>query len=158
MCSKWCVSSVPKPDKDDAFFVCFAVAVGVLQVNEFGAVGDVGSSVHIRHDSGGNQQPVGEHSRGIGLAITVFIFQHQDFVGRFLSWFNVRIDLAAGDPQSPLRVEVHLNGFGNLRVARVQVHLEPVGDDERLAFQFRVGIRNVLQITLSDRWESRPKN
>src|SRR5262249_10218925 len=61
-----------------------------------------------------------------------------------------RVKLARGHPESPLRVEVHLDRLGQQRVGREQVHLEAWRDDERLALQFGVGVRH-LGIALGDR-------
>ena len=64
------MSSVPKPERTTRRRVGLAVAVGVLEVDQFGAVGDVGAAV-ARLDAGGDQQAVGEDGGLVGLAVAV---------------------------------------------------------------------------------------
>ena len=75
----WCVSSVPKPESTTRLLVGLAVAVGVLEVEQLGAVGDVGAAV-ARLDAGGDQQAVGEDGGLVGLAVAVGVFEDEDLV------------------------------------------------------------------------------
>ena len=70
----WWVSSVPKPERTTRRRVGLAVAVGVLEVEQLGAVGDVGPAV-ARLDAGGDQQAVGEDGGLVGLAVAVGVFE-----------------------------------------------------------------------------------
>ena len=56
--------------EDDPAGVGLAVAVGVLEVEQFGAVGDVDAAV-ARLDAGRDQQAVGEDGGLVGLAVAV---------------------------------------------------------------------------------------
>ena len=125
--------------EDDARLVGLAVAVGVLEVQQLGAVGDVGAAV-ARLDAGRDQQAVGEDGGLVGPAVAVAVFEDQDLVVGDLARLDLRIDLGAGDPEPARGVEVHLDRLGDQRVGREQVDLEAVGDDERLALDLRVGI------------------
>ena len=75
----WWVSSVPKPGEDDAAGVGLAVAVGVLEVQQFGAVGDVDAAVSGL-EAGGDEQTVGEDRGLVGPAVVVGVFEDQDLV------------------------------------------------------------------------------
>ena len=65
--------------EDDAGRVGLAVAVGVFEVQELGAVGHVGTAV-AGLDAGGDQQPAGEDGRRVGPAVVVAILDDQHLV------------------------------------------------------------------------------
>ena len=113
-----------KSRKDDARTVGFAVAVGVAKVQQFGAVGDIDSSV-ARSNSRRNHQPVGKDTDSICLSCSLRIGNYQDLVIGFLSRLDLRIDLRRGHPQIAGGVEVYLNRLGQQRVRREQIDLEP---------------------------------
>ena len=142
----WCVSSVPKPESRIFFLSALPSRFVSLKVDEFRAVGDIRPAV-ARLNAGGDEQPIREYGRLVGLAVVVAVLEHDDLVVRLLARLDLRIDLARRDPEPALRIEVHLDRFGQQRIGRVQVHLEPRRDDERLAFQFRIGVRH-LGVTL----------
>ena len=73
------MSSVPKPERTTRRRVGLAVAVGVVEVEQLGAVGDVGAAV-AGLDPGGDQQPVGEDGGLVGLAVAVGVFEDHDLV------------------------------------------------------------------------------
>ena len=123
----------------DAGLVGLAVAVGVLEVEQLGAVGDVRTAV-ARLDAGGDQQAAGEDRGLVGPAVAVAVLDDEDLVVGDLPRLDLRIDLRAGDPEPAGGVEVHLDRLGDDRVGREQVDLEAVGHDERLALDLRVGI------------------
>ena len=109
------------------------------QVEQLGAVGDVGAAV-AGLDAGGDEQAVGEDGRLVGLAVAVGVFEDEDLVVRLLARLDLRVDLARRDPEPALRVEVHLDRLGEQRVGGEEVDLEPRRDDERLALELRVGV------------------
>jgi hypothetical protein len=111
-------------------------------VDQLRAVGDVRPAV-ARLDAGGDQEAVGEHGGLVGLAVAGGVFEDDDLVVGLLAGLDLRVGLARGDPEPALRVEVHLDRLGQQRVGGEEVHLEPFGEDERLAFQFRVGVRHL---------------
>ena len=92
------MSSVPKPDRTTRRAVGLAVAVGVRQVQQVGAVGDVDAAV-AGLDAGGNEQAVGEDGGLVGLAVAVGVFEDDDLVVGLLARLDLRIDLAARDPE-----------------------------------------------------------
>ena len=133
----------------DPRFVGFAVAVGVPQVNEVGAVGDVRAAI-ARRDAGGDQQAVGEHRRLVGLAVVIGVFEHEDLVRRGLTRLDLRIDFAGGDPEPSLGVEVHLDRLRHHRIGGPEVDFEAIGHHKCAAFNLGIGWRNVLQIPLAE--------
>ena len=133
------MSSVPKPESTTRGCVGLAVAVGVLEVEQFGAVGDIGAAV-ARLDAGGDQQAVGEDRGLVGLAVAVGVFEDEDLVVGLLPRLDLGIDLRAGDPEPPRGVEIHLDRLGEQRVGGEQVDLEAVGHLERLPLDLGVGI------------------
>jgi hypothetical protein len=80
--------------------------------------------------------------------VPVAVFDHQDLVGRWLPGGDMGIDLAAGDPESPLGVEIHLDRLRQQRVGRVEIDFKPVGNLERASLEFRVGVGDVFQVPL----------
>ena len=101
--------------EDDAAHVGLAVAVGVLQVQQLGALRDIHAAVAGR-EAGGDEHVLGEDGGFVGFARALGVFEDDDFVVRGLAGFDLRIDLAAGDPEAALRVEVDLDGLGEVRV------------------------------------------
>ena len=120
------MSSVPKPERTTRRLVGLAVAVGVLEVEQLGAVGDVGAAV-AGLDAGGDQQAVGEDGGLVGLAVAVGVFEDDDLVVGLLARLDLRIDLADATQSRPCGVEVHLDRLGEQRVGGEEVDLEPVG-------------------------------
>src|SRR5262249_21153150 len=125
--------------KDDSLVIRLFARPAGAQVNKFGTIGDVCPAV-TRLDTCGNQQPVGEDGGLVRLAVAVGIFEDNDLVVGNLPRLDLRVDLAGGDPQAALGVEVHLNRLGEERVGGEEVDLEPFGEDEALALQFRIGV------------------
>ena len=119
----WCVSSVPKPESTTRCLSALPSPSVSLRWTQLGAVGDVGAAV-ARLDAGGDQQAVGEDGRLVGLAVAVGVFEDDDLVVGLLARLDLRIDLAARDPEPALRVEVHLDRLGQQRVGGEQVDLE----------------------------------
>ena len=137
-----------KPREHDPPLVGLAIAVGVGQVQQLGAVRDVRAAIAGGH-AGGDEQAIGKNSGLVGLAVAVGVFEHQHLVVRLLAWGDLRIDLARGHPQASGRIEVDLNRLGQQRIGRVEIDLEPIGHDERLPLDLGIGIGNVAQVILS---------
>ena len=131
--------------EDDLARVGLAVAVEVGQVEQLGAVGDVGAAV-ARLDPGGDQELVGEDGGLVGLAVVVGVLEDHDLVVGHLARLDLGVDLGAGDPKPPEGVEVHLDRLGQQRVGGEEVDLEPLGHLERGALGLGVGVddRHVL--------------
>ena len=127
--------------EDDAAAVGLAVAVGVGHVQQFGAVGDIRPAV-ARLDSRRNEEAVGEDLRAVGNTVSILILKHQNLVVGNLARLDLRVDFGANDPEPPLRVEVHLDRFGEHGVGGVEIDLEAVGHDERLALNLGIGVGN----------------
>ena len=126
-----------------------SITVGVAEMDELGAVGDIRAAV-TRLDAGGNQQAIGEDAGLVRLTIAVAIFQDDDPIVGHLAGENLRIDLGAGHPQSAGRVEVHLDRLGDQRIRGVERDFKTVGNLKRLPLELRIGGRNVLELTLSE--------
>ena len=127
--------------EDDAALIGFAVAIGVGQVYEVGAVGDVNAAI-ARFQAGWDEQAVRENGHFVGAAGTLGIFEDNDLVVGLLAWLDLRVSLAASDPEPAASVEVHLDRLGQQRIGREKVDLEAVGDLKGLPFQLRVGVRH----------------
>ena len=136
--------------KDHPLVVSLAITISIRQVQQLRTGPDIGPAV-TDLDSGRNQQTIREHSRLVSHAISVGVFQHEDLVVGRGTRGDLRIDLAAGNPQTPLSVEVHVNRLGDQRITREEVNLKPLRKNERGAFEFRIGVRDFLQFTLSER-------
>ena len=115
--------------EDDAALVGLAVAVGVAEVEEFGALGDVGAAVAGR-DAGGNEQAVGEDRGFVGAAGASGVFEDDDLVGGGLAGLDLRINLGAGDPEAAGRVEVHVDRFIQQGIFGPERDLKGVVDGE----------------------------
>src|SRR3989454_7835840 len=123
-----------KTAQDDATLVGFVVAVGVLQMQQLGALANVRAAVP-QFDSGGDHQTVREDSRFVAAPVAIGVFEDEHLVVWHLTGFNLRIDRAADDPQPPARVEAHLNWFDNaVLLRREEIDRKTVGDLERSQF------------------------
>ncbi len=89
-----------KPAQHDPPLVRPSIAIAVFQVEQSRAFGDVRGMRTIGNDTRGNQQSIGKHRAAVGDSVTVGISQHNDLVVGFLTRLDLRVDLAAGDPQS----------------------------------------------------------
>ncbi len=88
----------PEPAKHHSPRIRFAVTVGIPQQQQPRPFGDITSISPDRGDAGRDQQPVGEHRVPVDAAVSVGVFQHDDLVIGHLPRFDLRINLAAGDP------------------------------------------------------------
>src|SRR5262245_20493530 len=86
----------------------FAIAVGVFEKQQFGAVADVGASVS-EFEAGGNHQAVSKHGGLVAAPVAVGVFEDEQFVVRHLSRLNLWINRASNDPQASARIEANLN-------------------------------------------------
>ena len=113
--------------EERSFAVGFQIAVLVGEVQQFGAIGDVRPAV-ARFDAGRNQQAVGEDVRLVGPAVAVGVFEHDDLVVGRLARLDLRIGLARGDPEPPLRIKVHLDRLRQQRIGGVEIDLQPLAE------------------------------
>src|SRR5207248_8587192 len=119
----------------------FSIAVGILQEQQFGAVADIRAAI-AQFDAGWNHQVVGKDRGPVAPPVAIGVFQDEHLVVRRLSRFDLWIDRAADDPQSPTRVEANLDRFHDAVLFRgEEIHLEAVGDLE--GGQFGGGILRV---------------
>src|SRR5205814_8714948 len=121
----------------DMLFVRLAIAIGVLEIKQLVAGGDVTSAVAVGQNADGNEQTVGEHGGFVGLAVAVGVFEHDDRIGGGLAGFDLRIDFRTGDPEPALGVPVHLNRLVQLRVFGPATGVETIG-----AFASRYALRS----------------
>src|SRR5213596_1339004 len=123
-----------KTAQDNATLIGFVVAVGILQMQQFGALPDVRAAIP-QFDASGNHQTVGEDSRFVATPVAIGVFEDEHFVIWHLARFNLWIDRAADDPQPPARVEAHLNRFNDAVLLRGEkVGRKTIGDIERGQF------------------------
>src|SRR5439155_22200713 len=141
-----------KTAQDDTTLVGFVVAVGVFQVQQLGALGDVRAAI-TQFDASGNHQTVRENSRFVAAPVAIGVFEDEYFVVWHLAGFNLRIDRAADHPQPPARVEAHLDRFDYAVFLRCEkVDRKTISDVER--GQFGGGIVRVR----GDRVSSKHQN
>src|SRR6516225_5730487 len=74
-----------------------AGSLGRLQMNELGAIGDVGAAV-AGFDSGGDKQPIGEDGDFVRFTFALGILQDDNFVVGLLARNNLGIDFTACHP------------------------------------------------------------
>ncbi len=139
-----------EPGEDDAAAVGLAVAVGVAEVEQLGAVGDVGAAV-AGLDAGRDEQAVGEDGGPVGAAVAVAVLEDEHPVVGLLAGRDLGIHLGADDPEPSLRIEVHLDRLGQHGVGREQVDLEPLGHLERLPLDLGVRVGDLAQPALGER-------
>ena len=126
------MSSVPKPESTTRRRVGLAAGLRPDEMQQVRAVGDVDAAV-ARFDAGRNEQTVGEDGGLVGLAVALGVFEDDDFVVGLLARLDLRIRLAARDPEPAGGVEVHLNRLGQQRIGGEEIDLEAVGELERFA-------------------------
>jgi hypothetical protein len=83
--------------EDNAARIGLAVSVGVLEMQQLGAIHNVGPTVPRDH-SGWNQQSIRKDRGLISLAIMIRIFEDQYFVVRSFAGLDMGVDLTAGNP------------------------------------------------------------
>ena len=130
-----------KPAQHHASLVRFSIAVGILQEQQFGAVTDIRAAI-AQFDPGWNHQAVGKDGGPVAPPVAIGVFKDEHLVVRRLSRFDLWIDRAADDPQSPTLVEANLDRFHDTVLFRgEEIDLEAVGDLE--GGQFGGGILRV---------------
>ena len=118
-----------EPAEHAAHVVGLAVAGGVGEVEQIGALADVATAV-AGENAGGNEQALGKDGGGIGLTVAGGVAENDDFVVGGLADFDLRVNLRAGDPQVAVGVEVHLGRLVEQRVFRPQGDFIAVGHRE----------------------------
>ena len=111
----------PEAGEDDAAAVGDFVAVRVLEVQELGRVRDVHRQVRhavVRRDAGRNQQVVGEHRRDVGAAVAVRVLEDVDLICSLFARLDLRVQARAHHPETPGRIEVHVDRLAQLRARR----------------------------------------
>ena len=116
-----------KPGCDHLAFVRLAVAVGVLEMQQFRALPHVHAAVS-RLNAGRDQQVVREHSRLVRLAVVVGVLQNDHLIGSHLAGKNLWVHLRTGHPQPAPGIKVHLDRLGQVRVLREELDLQPVSE------------------------------
>ncbi len=106
-----------KAGEHNARGISLAVAVGVFQVQELGAVGDIRAAV-ARLDARGNQEALRKNGRPVGPAVVVAVFDDEHLVVGDGARLDLGVNLGAGDPEPAGRVEVDLQRLGDQGVGR----------------------------------------
>ena len=138
-----------EPAQHNPRLIGFAVAVGILEMQQFGAVRHIDPAIP-RFDPGGNQQSFGKDRGFVRDSIAVGIFQNQNLIRRLLSRCNLRINLGSGNPEPALGIKIHLNRLMNPRICREQVDFEPFRQHKRFPFFFGIRNRNLFQFPLGE--------
>src|SRR5262245_53562895 len=108
-------------------------------MDQVGAVGDVDAAV-AGLQSSRNEQSVGEDGDLVGLAGALAVFEDDDLVVGLLAGLDLRVGLAARQPEPAGGVPVHLDRLVQERIGGEEVDLKAVGDLERLAFDLGIGV------------------
>ena len=124
--------------EQDFTAVRLAVTVSILHEQQFSGVRHVDPAV-LRPDAGGDEQTLIKDGAFVGLAVVVGVLDDENPVSLTLTWLDVRIDGAAGDPQSALCIPCHLDGLGHHWFGSKQVDLHAIGDLERGKFLGGIG-------------------
>ncbi|MDB6125293.1 MAG: hypothetical protein JWQ71_4286 [Pedosphaera sp.] len=122
--------------KDDALLVGLAIAIGVLEMKEFGALADIDAAI-ARFDAGGDEQAIGEDGGFIDFAHALGVFENENLVVGFVPRFDLGINRGADNPETSKGIEVHLNGLGEQRAFGVKADFKSGSD-----FEFRQGLRS----------------
>src|SRR3954466_3943850 len=77
----------------------FTVAVGVLEMQQLGALRDVHSAVS-NLEAGGDQESIRKNGRLVGVARAGRVLEHDDFVSGGLARLDLRIELRARNPET----------------------------------------------------------
>ena len=93
--------------------VCAVVAVGVLEEQDVGAVGDQHAAVP-ELEPGRVVQVLGEDRRAVGAAVAVDVLEDHELVVHRLARLPVGVGRPASDPEAPARVPGHLHRVGEL--------------------------------------------
>lgn len=91
------------------FLVGDVVSVGVLIEKDVGGLRDVAAAIG-ELDAGGEVEAVGEDGGFVGFAVTVGVFEDDDFVVGLLPGFELGVGPGAGDPEAAAGVPLHVNG------------------------------------------------
>ena len=96
--------------EDEALPGGFAIAVGVLEMEQLGALGDVESAI-AKFDPTGHEEALDEFFELIGLAIVVGVLADEDVIVGLFAGFDLRVAEGAGDPEAAALVPAHLDGL-----------------------------------------------
>ena len=139
-----------------------AVGVRVRKVQEFGAGADKDAAEIVRRDAGGDEESVGDDTGDVGDAVTIGVFQEDDFVvaggGAELGGISghlcgevfrvhLRVGVGGRDPEAAGGVPVHVDRLLEERVlgeecdAQAVGHLELRGGQGGTDLELRRGLR-----------------
>ena len=122
--------------EDDALGVGFVIAVGVFEVEEFGALGDVEATV-AEFDAAGHEEAFDELVKLVGFAVAVGVLADEDVVVGFFAGFDLGVADGAGDPEAAAFVPAHLDGFDDaIGLGGEEIDGEALHDGERGEFFF----------------------
>lgn len=116
--------------EDDGALISFAIAIGVLQVDELGGFRDVDSPI-AKLESHGDEEAFGEAVELVSAAVAIGVFANEDVVTRTKAGCDVRIGGNADDPEPAAVVPAHLYGLHDaIGFAGEEVDLEAIGNFE----------------------------
>ena len=100
------------------------VAVGILEEENVGGLGDVATAVS-QLDPGRHVETVGEDGGLVGLAVAVGILEYDDLVVGHLARLQLGIGPGTGHPKASAGIPSHVNGVGQHGLLGEEVHLVP---------------------------------
>jgi hypothetical protein len=113
-------------------------AGAVFEVQDFGAVGDIGAAV-AGDDAGWEEKIIGKDCRLVGAAGAGRVLQHHHLILRLLPRLDLRIRDRRSDPETPVGIKVHLNRLADHWIGRKEIDLKPISDFQRLPLDFGIG-------------------
>ena len=117
--------------EDDAAGVGHVIAVGVAEVKQFGALGDVESSV-AEFDPAGHEEALDEFVELVRFAVAVGVLADEDVVIGLFSRLDLRVARGAGDPETAAFVPADLDGLDDpVGLGGKKIHGKSVEDLER---------------------------
>jgi hypothetical protein len=115
---------------EEAPRVGLAIAVGVLEMEQLGALGDVESAI-AELDPGGHEEALDEFVKFVGLAVVVGVLADEDVVVGLFTGLDLRVAGRAGDPEAAALVPAHLHGLDDaIGLGGEEIHGEAVHDLE----------------------------
>ena len=112
-----------KSRENDATLISASITIGVLEVEQFGALSDVGTSIP-RLNARWHEQTIGKDSGVIGHPIPIGIFHDQYLVFGSLSGLDLRVESRSSNPQTSFRVKIDLDGLADEGCLRPKGHFD----------------------------------
>ena len=119
-----------EPGENDGALVGFAIAIGVLKVDELSGFSNVNSPI-AKLESHGDEEVFGEAVELVSASVAIGVFANEDVVTRAETGCDVRVGGNTDDPEPAAVVPAHLNRLHDtIGFAGEEVDLKTIGDLE----------------------------